>query len=882
MKARSTEFVYLYDRLPADLSENGMTLTDWDTHPEITRIINSTYSFYGSYRNRGQFRKKIKKRSWIKAKWQDGSWQYFKIRNVKKNLTTTSFTATHLGYEANRNFIQLSYTDRGNGKQIMANLKENLAFTQPFKYESDVSSYHQFTAKEVNPIDAIIGQNNGNQNLAGVSGGELDMDNYTLTLKERIGEDNGYRIDLGINLESIEEFVDDSSVINSLYLIGGVPDDSDYDGDQESITFAYLNVSGVTDDTRRIGKRENGDCKTVDDLKKWGQSLYDNDRIHEPKATHSVNMVALENTLEYGDLYHQIARLNFGDTAYVDLEQLDINVQERMIECVWIPTLQKYKSVVLGNDMGMYTNQVQTQTQSILKKLENRSDELLNAIVNATNWITGTKGGYVLLRPKNAPSEILIMDKPKASEAKKVWRWNLGGLGYSSTGVDGEYGTAITQDGSIVADYMNTGTLTAIKIKAVDISGSNITGTNIKGSQFISEKDGVEMIHDEAGISFYNHNTGQTEGNAWFRLSKDNVLNIGINYGSSGTALIGMSKDEMLIEHPKAVKIVTPNLTLNGQPITGGTGSGPGEYPPELTTQAEKWAWEIWTWCLANGYTEQAAAGILGNVQGEVGAGMNPDTEQLNGPAYGIVQWDGSAFPLVGAPTWDGREYVQRLMAAAGIADDYRTMMAQIKLVGWCMVEGRQWIGAVEPLTVAGYKACTDIAQATTAFERNFERPATTHPERIGYAQAWYDRLHGLSVGSSGWRNPVRSSYVVTQEWDQIGAETTVIHGGIDIASVPPGSMPDVFAARAGTVMSAGTGSIEGNYVMIDHNDGYYTYYGHFNSLSVTTGASVTAETKLGVMGQTGLATGVHLHFEVRKGGSTSAYRINPRDVINF
>ncbi|WP_179140161.1 phage tail tip lysozyme, partial [Enterococcus faecalis] len=88
---------------------------------------------------------------------------------------------------------------------------------------------------------------------------------------------------------------------------------------------------------------------------------------------------------------------------------------------------------------------------------------------------------------------------------------------------------------------------------------------------------------------------------------------------------------------------------------------------------------------LANGYSKAAAAGILGNVQGEVGPSMNPDTEQNGGPGYGWVQWDGSAYPLVGAPTWDGREYVQRLIAAAGIKQDYRTSFAQAQLINWCM-----------------------------------------------------------------------------------------------------------------------------------------------------------------------------------------------------
>src|SRR5699024_541399 len=104
---------------------------------------------------------------------------------------------------------------------------------------------------------------------------------------------------------------------------------------------------------------------------------------------------------------------------------------------------------------------------------------------------------------------------------------------------------------------------------------------------------------------------------------------------------------------------VQGKLTVNGKEITGNNsgGSDPGTIPPQLTTEAEKRAWKIWTMLKARGYSEYAAAGILGNIQGEVGASMNPDTEQLGGPAYGIVQWDGSAYPLVGSPTWNGREY---------------------------------------------------------------------------------------------------------------------------------------------------------------------------------------------------------------------------------
>ncbi|WP_301390047.1 phage tail tip lysozyme, partial [Enterococcus entomosocium] len=148
---------------------------------------------------------------------------------------------------------------------------------------------------------------------------------------------------------------------------------------------------------------------------------------------------------------------------------------------------------------------------------------------------------------------------------------------------------------------------------------------------------------------------------------------------------------------------VSGQLTINGQQVFpggggsgGGGGSWNGQYPPGVTSTADRFAWQAWATLDGLGYSNAAKAGILGNIQGEVGPSMNPDTEQVGGPAYGAVQWDGSAYPLVGSPTWNGREYVQRLMSAAGITEDYRTMSAQMNLVEWSMFNG-QWIGQVDP-----------------------------------------------------------------------------------------------------------------------------------------------------------------------------------------
>ncbi len=98
-------------------------------------------------------------------------------------------------------------------------------------------------------------------------------------------------------------------------------------------------------------------------------------------------------------------------------------------------------------------------------------------------------------------------------------------------------------------------------------------------------------------------------------------------------------------------------------------------------------------------------------------------------------------------------------------------------------------------------------------------------------------------------------------------------HKGIDIAGV---SDRTIKAADNGKVVFAGNSGAYGNKVVIDHNNGYRTLYGHLNSISVKVGDTVQRGGKIGVMGTTGRSTGVHLHFEVTKNGALK----NPLDFF--
>lgn len=91
------------------------------------------------------------------------------------------------------------------------------------------------------------------------------------------------------------------------------------------------------------------------------------------------------------------------------------------------------------------------------------------------------------------------------------------------------------------------------------------------------------------------------------------------------------------------------------------------------------------------------------------------------------------------------------------------------------------------------------------------------------------------------------------------------LHSGIDIAGGGP-----IVAARAGKVVQATYSGGFGYTVLIDHGDGYSSRYAHMKAgLSVAPGQTVSQGQQLGIMGTTGTSTGVHLHFEILKGGST-------------
>lgn len=145
----------------------------------------------------------------------------------------------------------------------------------------------------------------------------------------------------------------------------------------------------------------------------------------------------------------------------------------------------------------------------------------------ATDLIkNGVEGGHVFV----SENEILIMDSTSISSATKVWRWNSGGLGYSSTGYNGTYQTAMTADGKIVADMITTGKLLAEYIalfgKMAVYKSNVINSTNIggylgyfEGSDGSGDTEGMAMTCGNNKIAVSNAGASINGGTPFFSVA---------------------------------------------------------------------------------------------------------------------------------------------------------------------------------------------------------------------------------------------------------------------------------------------------------------------------------------------------------------------------
>ena len=138
------------------------------------------------------------------------------------------------------------------------------------------------------------------------------------------------------------------------------------------------------------------------------------------------------------------------------------------------------------------------------------------------------------------------------------------------------------------------------------------------------------------------------------------------------------------------------------------------------------------------------------------------------------------------------------------------------------------------------------------------------------------------SKGTGSWSWPTNQGYTISSPYgwrvDPINGSRS-LHTGLDISGTGLGS--PVYAADNGVIEKSEYYGSYGNCIIINHNNGYYTLYGHMSKLISNVGDTVAKGQVIGLVGATGRATGPHLHYEAWYGGAPyrGGTRFNPNDL---
>ena len=388
-------------------------------------------------------------------------------------------------------------------------------------------------------------------------GGEYEFDNYTIRLHKSRGKDNGVRIAYGKNMTELKCDVDMSASYTGIF--GYVKTDD------VNLTSSYniTNASGIStrilvrDFSSDFGSNAPTQSSLDAAVKKYAE---DND-INSIKASVTVSFVNLAQSPEYANIA-PLETVNLCDTVTIYHKELGVNIKAKVIKTVYDTIAEKYTKIELGsaraNMSSIISQTVKEATDAKNIAISSKSEVTAayqEAIANATAAITGNSGGYIRLNPSENPQELLIMNTADASTATKIWRWNLSGLGYSSTGYSGTYKTAITQDGHIVADFIDTGTLTANIIKAgimqsangefsfnlesghIEASDINITGgdINLDGGQLSIKNSGFKTDLSSGYLQMY-YTTNMQSGANYEYFDINNTM-IGTKFYATLAAL---------------------------------------------------------------------------------------------------------------------------------------------------------------------------------------------------------------------------------------------------------------------------------------------------------------------------------------------------------
>lgn len=497
--------IILYDHDEEAFTSNGLGALPDAASCTVTEERNGGYEVEMEYPLTGSHFSDIQKRRilYVKPNPYDDP-QPFRIYSITKPINgIVTVHAAHLSYDTSGSIVKLFPADAGSASAAMSYLKNFSVPSTPFTFFTNVGKSGTMSVPKPSSIRSLLGGSDGS--ILDTFGGEYLFDKWNISLLESRGSNRGVTIRYGKNMTDLEQEENDTDFYTGVYPFwysesedGGLVTLSANDGIVNAPgNYDFVKIMPLDLSSEDFGKEttdSEGYTTTIEkpteaELLAAAQKYIANNKIGIPKVSLDVSFVMLAQTEEYKD-FARLETVKLCDTVTVEFEKLGVKTTAKCIKTVYNVLTDKYDSIELGEPKSSLAETVSNQGTLI----EEASDKsyMERAIQNATDLImSGKLGGYVTV----TKNEIYIADNKDLDKAVKVWRWNSGGLGYSSSGKDGPFGTAMTSDGKIVADYISTGNLDCSVLNVSNIHGDSILVDTIGALNGINqETDSYQYI----------------------------------------------------------------------------------------------------------------------------------------------------------------------------------------------------------------------------------------------------------------------------------------------------------------------------------------------------------------------------------------------------
>lgn len=274
--------------------------------------------------------------------------QPFRIYRTRPDMNGITVNARHIFYDLLDNQCQpISFNGEASG--ALSALHKSFAYAMPFSFATDISISGTLTTGRMNPIQALLSDDDETTSFVKGFGGEVLRDGFNVSIKTSMGQDRDVAIRYGKNLIGLEVTQDESDIKTRIQCYGkdgSATLDSPYLG-----AYLYPKIHILEDEN-----------KTVSELREEAQALLDGG-IDIPMVNIKVDFIPLSKTVEYKN-YAVLEDVQLGDIVTVIHNKMNFSKRARVISYEWDCLLEQYNGVELGDFMPTLASSVTSGVRS--------------------------------------------------------------------------------------------------------------------------------------------------------------------------------------------------------------------------------------------------------------------------------------------------------------------------------------------------------------------------------------------------------------------------------------------------------------------------------------------------------------------------------------